>query len=148
MNVALPSLDARRAEALEAYRAKGIPHRRIEEWKYSDLRAALDDDQVEHSGPLTWTVDAIPAGVAFFDLADSHDKMPGWVKQHLGSVSLHSAMDSAALAFGHAGLALRVSQPVGEPVRLAFSAHGHARLRPHMLQPSPPLCCAGARREA
>ncbi|HEY1708137.1 MAG TPA: Fe-S cluster assembly protein SufD [Rhizomicrobium sp.] len=128
MTIAVPSLDTRRAEALAAYRAKGIPHRRIEEWKYSDLRSALDDDQIEHSDSLAWAVDAIPAGVAFFDLADSYDRMPGWVKQCLGSVSVHGAMDCAALAFGRTGLALHVSQRVTEPMRLAFSAHGHARL--------------------
>ena len=43
MTMALPSLDTRRAEAAERFRAKGVPHRRIEEWKYSDLRGALGD---------------------------------------------------------------------------------------------------------
>ena len=35
-------LDRRRADALTRFRAAGIPHRRIEEWKYSDLRNALE----------------------------------------------------------------------------------------------------------
>ena len=37
MNAPVPFLDARRAEALESFRVKGVPHRRIEEWKYTDL---------------------------------------------------------------------------------------------------------------
>lgn len=32
-----------RTEAFDAFRAKGLPHRRVEEWKYSDLRARLKD---------------------------------------------------------------------------------------------------------
>ena len=34
-------VDRARAEALDAFRAAGLPHRRIEQWKYTDLRAAL-----------------------------------------------------------------------------------------------------------
>ncbi len=32
-----------RAEAFERFRASGLPHRRVEEWKYTDLRALLRD---------------------------------------------------------------------------------------------------------
>lgn len=32
-----------RRDALEAFRAHGLPHRRVEEWKYTDLRAAVRD---------------------------------------------------------------------------------------------------------
>src|SRR6201981_2968295 len=32
-----------RAEAFEAYERTGLPHRRIEEWKYTDLRALMRD---------------------------------------------------------------------------------------------------------
>ena len=41
MNAPVTWLDARRAEAESRFRALGVPHRRIEEWKYTDLRAAL-----------------------------------------------------------------------------------------------------------
>ena len=44
MNAALSRLDARRAEAAEQFRTLGVPHRRIEAWKYSDLRAAVGAD--------------------------------------------------------------------------------------------------------
>ncbi len=36
-------LRERRARAHERFRAGGLPHRRIEAWKYTDLRAALDE---------------------------------------------------------------------------------------------------------
>ncbi|MBC01519.1 MAG: Fe-S cluster assembly protein SufD [Rhodobacteraceae bacterium] len=32
-----------RTKAFDAFRAAGLPHRRVEEWKYSDLRARLKD---------------------------------------------------------------------------------------------------------
>jgi Fe-S cluster assembly protein SufD len=128
MNAILPTLDARRAEALEAFRAKGVPHRRIEEWKYSDLRATLDDGQVEHAGFAVWEINALPSGVELFDLAKLRDGAPEWVTENLGAVSVHGAMDSASLAFEIGGLALRVSGAIADPVRLTFSTHGNGRL--------------------
>jgi Fe-S cluster assembly protein SufD len=128
MNALLPSLDARRAEALAAFRAKGVPHRRIEEWKYSDLRSAVDDGQVEHAGFAAWEIGAIPRGVELFDLAMLRDGAPDWVTDNLGAVSVHGAMDAASLAFEIGGIALRVSQKVPEPLRLTFSTHGTARV--------------------
>jgi Fe-S cluster assembly protein SufD len=128
MNAVLPTIDARRAEALAAFRVKGVPHRRIEEWKYSDLRSALDDGQVEHAGFAAWDIDSLPMGVELFDLAKLHDGAPEWVTNNLGAVSVHGAMDAASLAFDVGGLALRVSQPIANPVRLTFSTHGNARL--------------------
>lgn len=128
MNAVLPTLDARRAEALAVFRVKGVPHRRIEEWKYSDLRSALDDGQVEHAGFAVWDIASLPNGVELFDLAKLQDGAPDWVTENLGTVSVHGAMDSASLAFDVGGLALRVSQPVSVPLRLTFSTHGNARL--------------------
>jgi Fe-S cluster assembly protein SufD len=37
------SVSGLRREAIEAYGRLGLPHRRIEQWKYTDLRAALTD---------------------------------------------------------------------------------------------------------
>src|SRR5262245_53792529 len=36
-------LDKRRAEAIAAFSATGIPTRRVEAWKYTDLAASLSD---------------------------------------------------------------------------------------------------------
>lgn len=36
-----PDVAAARGEAMRRFRASGLPHRRIEEWKYTDLRSAL-----------------------------------------------------------------------------------------------------------
>jgi Fe-S cluster assembly protein SufD len=35
--------EARRNEAAALFRARGVPHRRIEDWKYSDLKSALGE---------------------------------------------------------------------------------------------------------
>lgn len=47
-----------RAKAMERYAALGLPHRRIEAWKYTDLRARLGEayPMVRPSGrPIEWT---------------------------------------------------------------------------------------------
>src|SRR6478736_5988897 len=38
-----PSVIAARREAFETYERLGLPHRRIEEWKYTDLRALVGE---------------------------------------------------------------------------------------------------------
>lgn len=39
----LPGWKAERQKALDAFAASGLPHRRVESWKYTDLRAAMRD---------------------------------------------------------------------------------------------------------
>ena len=39
--------EARRNEAAALFRARGVPHRRIEDWKYSDLKSALGEGGIE-----------------------------------------------------------------------------------------------------
>jgi Fe-S cluster assembly protein SufD len=123
MNVALSSLDVRRAEAGERFRLKGVPHRRIEEWKYSDLRAALDAARVEAEGSAQWRIEKLPEGVELFDL--SSPKAPEWVTSTLG-VAGGGAMEAASLAFAKSGVALRVTK--SGTVRLNLSGEGHVRV--------------------
>lgn len=123
MNLALPSLDARRAEAAERFRTRGVPHRRIEEWKYSDLRGALGETISENSAE--WQIGALPGGIELFDLSKAN--APEWVTRNLG-VAHDGAMEAASLAFAKNGVALRVTQTISEPVRLALSGEGHVRV--------------------
>ena len=37
----LPGAPSQRAAAFERFAAVGLPHRRVEEWKYTDLRALM-----------------------------------------------------------------------------------------------------------
>ncbi len=125
MNMALPSIETRRAEAGERFRARGLPHRRIEAWKYSDLRSALGDVRVEDEGSASWHISALPEGIELFDL--SEENAPGWVMHNLGA-SHDGAMEAASLAYAKRGVALRVTQTISEPVRLALSGEGHLRV--------------------
>jgi len=117
-------LDERRAEASNRFAALGMPHRRIEDWKYSDLKTAVgiaNDD-----GAATWTVGSLPDGVELFDLASTAEA-PAWVKAHLGTLP-QNAMASASFAHARTGLALRVPRNCDAgSLPLEFSGAGSTR---------------------
>jgi Fe-S cluster assembly protein SufD len=127
MNAVLPIVEARRTKAAETFRLKGVPHRRIEEWKYSDLRSVLDDEAATHAGQLHWDVGSIPDGVEMFDLAGLQEGAPDWVTRNLGTLGT-GTMDAASLAFGMSGVALHVREATTTPARIAVSGLGHGRL--------------------
>ena len=121
-----PWLDERRARALDTVRLRGVPHRRIEAWKYSDLKSALDAANDIEIGKIEWSVDPIPASIELFDLA-AMPAAPEWVRAHLGE-SATEAVPAASLAFAQSGFALRVAKnSAAAPLKLAFSGSGHAR---------------------
>jgi len=124
----VPWLEERRAAAVQAFHAKGVPHRRVEDWKYSDLKTALDGVNDLGSDTIALTVGALPAGVGHFDLADLANA-PDWVQAHLGKAAQAGAMAAAALALGHKGFAIRVpkNRHVTAPLNVAVSGAGHAR---------------------
>ena len=130
MNAVLPWLDARRAEAIESFRVKGLPHRRMEDWKYSDVRSVLNADDVPNAGSAQWQIDNPPKDIEIVDLAKLGGGTAEWVHQHLGAIAPRGEMDAASLAFAQGGLALRVSRnlAVTEPVRLNISGTGHGRI--------------------
>ncbi|MDE2074932.1 MAG: Fe-S cluster assembly protein SufD [Alphaproteobacteria bacterium] len=142
--------EARRAKALAAFQAGGVPHRRVEDWKYSDLRSAL-------SSPAA-VVETAPAPAPFADIAGLRleirdgvlrsdlaklpptleacdlsqlDAAPDWVRAQFGAQDAKE-MAAASLALMAGGVALRVKSGVAveEPLQLNFtssSAH-HARV--------------------
>jgi Fe-S cluster assembly protein SufD len=125
---AAPWLEDRRERAAKTFRSQGIPHRRIEAWKYSDLRVALEAAKDIDVGGVTWEVSEPLHGIELFDLA-SHAVAPQWVQAHLGKSAADSAMPAASLMFAQSGFALRIPRNVhvAQPVRLAFSGSGQAR---------------------
>jgi Fe-S cluster assembly protein SufD len=129
MSAALAAIETRRSEALDNFRTRGMPHRRFEHWRYSDLRAILDAGQVAQSGTAKWRVENLPQGVELFDLARPADA-PEWVMQNLGAVGNRPTMKEASLAFADGGVALRVARgrKIAEPLRLQFSSAGNVRL--------------------
>ncbi len=47
----LPGLKAEREAAAAAFAAQGLPHRRVEAWKYTDLRGAMREAAEPASRP-------------------------------------------------------------------------------------------------
>jgi Fe-S cluster assembly protein SufD len=124
--VTAPWLRARQDLALKKLQESGVPHRRVEAWKYSDLRAVLEAaNDVELPG-IAWSISRLPDGVEQFDLANLPEA-PDWVRAHLGKSAAASTMPAASLAFAGSGFALRVSRRTVEPLRIVLSGSGHLR---------------------
>lgn len=149
-------LDARRARAIKIVRTEGIPNRRIEEWKYSDLRNALDasaeaqTERVSVSSDMfagisairlvighgtfdrsLSNIDVLPAGLEVHDLSSLDNSTPTWVSQSLGTLVSERTMGAASLALMAGGIALRVTRDLETPIRLEFlqrSGRNHARV--------------------
>jgi Fe-S cluster assembly protein SufD len=126
MNAALSRLDARRAEAAEQFRTLGVPHRRVEAWKYSDLRVVADAEAISKAAAAHWTIEHRSEDVEFVDLSDG--SLPDWVRTHLGALKSDSALGAASLAFAHSGFALRVPRNKSGEVRMHFDSAGQARV--------------------
>ena len=127
MSTALSQRDARRTEALESFRLRGMPHRRFEHWRYSDLRAVLDAGQVAQAGTANWHIEKLPDGVELFDL--SVPEAPDWVMKTLGQVGNRRTLVEASLAFAEGGVALRVPKgmKIEEPIKLEIGGQGNLR---------------------
>lgn len=119
----MSALAQRRDAARARFEAAGLPTRRVEDWKYSDLRAALGDASLSE-GAAAWSVGALPDGVEMFDLAQ--DNAPSWVMDNLGKRA-GTVLDAASLAFATGGVALRVTRDVAASVELTFSGAGAVR---------------------
>lgn len=103
-------MTALRAKAAEDFRAHGVPHRRVEAWKYSDLKSAVDADQVVSAGAVRWTIEA--EGIEMIDT---------------DAGGFAGAMGEASLAFAEAGFGLRVAK--AGRVKVNFATPGQARVR-------------------
>jgi Fe-S cluster assembly protein SufD len=123
MSLTLGLPEARRNEAASLFRARGVPTRRVEAWKYSDLRVALGETGFG-AGTAEWRVGAVPAGVELFDLATPD--APEWVGAHLGTMTRNAA-SAASLVQARGGVALRVTGMAAAPLSLEFFSIGHVR---------------------
>lgn len=129
--------DPRRTRSFEAFAATGLPHRRMEAWKWSDVKAALtslecgraapaadpfaevDACRIEVSGGAVRLPDAWPAGVKAFEKTSAQafgaaEQMP------LGALT-------AALAGQKGGLdtlMIEVTEPVETPLHFVFASNG------------------------
>ena len=115
-------LDERRAEAANRFAALGVPHRRIEDWKYSDLKTAIDGANDDDAA--SWKIGTLPEGVELFDLSQAD--APDWVRKHLGTLP-QNAMASSSLAHARTGFAVRVTGNPSEALSVAFTGAGSCR---------------------
>jgi Fe-S cluster assembly protein SufD len=146
-------LEERRARAMQVFQAGGIPHRRVEEWKYSDLRNALEaerggtnevvvlpsrDPFATIAGPRLVIRDgrfealqaSLPEDVEVLDLAALDDNAPDWIGRSLGCV-LSNGMGQASLAFMRGGAAVRIGHGTEVTIHLCFLQQieiSHARV--------------------
>ena len=123
MSLAL-NLD-RKAQAAAVVHGHGVPHRRIEEWKYSDLKAALGEQGLG-AVMAEWLVASLPSGVEMFDLALPNP--PAWVMSHFARPT-QNVMRAASLALSAGGVAFRVPKGVAiaAPLKVDFTGPGHVR---------------------
>ncbi|HVU19994.1 MAG TPA: SufD family Fe-S cluster assembly protein [Rhizomicrobium sp.] len=103
-------MTALRAKAAEKFRARGVPHRRVEAWKYSDLKSIIDTDHVASAAAAHWTIES--EGVEPIDFRG--DAFAG-------------ALGEASLAFAEAGFGFRAAKE--GTVRVHFPTPGQARVR-------------------
>src|SRR5437763_1169380 len=132
---ALEWLNARRRSAMSAFTATGVPNRRVEAWKYTDLANTLDGSlQPLSAPPQPLKPDAMfPAQqirllladgflsntqhderFELFDLARLDAQAPAWVRNQLGTLAAGSEqpMGAASLALMRGGVAVRVRKDV------------------------------------
>lgn len=125
MTLAASTLAQRRAKARENFRASGVPSRRVEDWKYSDLYNAVVANDVEQAKRAKWSAD-VSEGIELFDI--SKGNAPDWVKQNLGALGIAGAIDAASLGFAKGGFALRVPKNAVGEARISFLGAGQARV--------------------
>jgi len=120
------ALANRREEARTSFEGRGIPTRRVEDWKYSDLKSALGDTGLGEAAAST-RIMGLPPGVEISDLG--HPAPPAWVADHAGKL-VRNAVSEAAIAFSEGGIALRVpaGKTITTPLALELTGQGHVRL--------------------
>ncbi len=92
-----------------------LPHRRIEDWKYSDLRAAIDADVVAAAPTAAWSVASVAGAV---DIADLPAIMPR---------GEHGAMAEFAVSSAKSGPYVRIAKGETGAVHLRLTEGGHGR---------------------
>ena len=121
-------LDTRRSDAASLLRERGVPHRRMENWKYTDLKTALGGANDSGESDIRCDLTSIPDGIELFELANLADA-PQWVQAHFGKAALSDAMPAASLLLARTGFALLVPRntAASKPMRFSFEGSGHAR---------------------
>ncbi len=140
-----PGLAAERAAAREAYRRLGLPHRRIEAWHYTDLRALLRSVATPASAPVGAVAPAkgpLDGIAGRIDVIDGYAQAPQTLPQGLVQASADEARPGSAFDLSRESMAqlnlaltpgctvLRVPAgvSVAEPLHVAFANAGDSVL--------------------
>jgi Fe-S cluster assembly protein SufD len=138
------ALSGDRAKAFAAFAASGMPHRRMEAWKWTDLRAALRDDlpsaaeqeviapslfggvrpfEITVMNGLAETFGAPPAGVAL---------SRGDGAAQLSTLAADHPLANLCAAFARETVSVEISGAVAQPIlirRIAGRGTTHGRIR-------------------
>ena len=113
----------------EILRAQGVPHRRMENWKYSDLRAVIDEDAIASAGTVSMTA-SIPEAIRRVQLGQDIELINR--KRALTKERPFSAgvMAEAAAEFAEHSLVLYVPKGVhiSDPLRVDIRGEGHGTI--------------------
>jgi len=94
--------------------ALALPNRRVEDWKYSDLRGAIDEAEVAAAPAANWSVVVAQGAEA--------GALP-----KIAPRGEHGAMAALAISTAKAGIFIRVAKNHPGFVQLELSEPGHAR---------------------
>src|SRR6476619_5616616 len=127
-----------RAKAIDAYAALGLPHRRVEAWKYTDLRSrltealplaratgvAVTEAELEKAlrAELSDLAGLKAAGAEVISITEALQKPPRWLKAALGKINAQDRDPvvalNLALMSGGVGLRLGKGVTLDKPVHL------------------------------
>jgi Fe-S cluster assembly protein SufD len=107
-----------------------LPNRRVEDWKYSDLRSALEGANDVAIVAAEWIVGAAPEGAEIFDLKNLDAGAPAWVVQYFGKISEQDVVSKSSLALSRGGIAVRVpkGKTIKAPLEVGVTAAGQGRI--------------------
>lgn len=124
--------DGRRERTFEAFARSGLPHRRMEAWKWTDFKAALPElsaaqvqsDPLENTdvpvlrldGETLSGSDQLPSGIRYFEKTGGH-ALGGAEELPMGAVT--AALAPKTHMF-------EVTEAVATPIRFVFSGNGTA----------------------
>jgi Fe-S cluster assembly protein SufD len=96
--------------------AQGLPHRKLEAWKYSDLRNAIDADAVSSAPTAAW---AVASATGLLDISDLDVTTPARGER--------GAMADMAVTLAEAGPFIRVPKGETASIHLQLTEGGHGR---------------------
>lgn len=112
---------------LEVFRTTGIPTRRVEDWKYTDLRGAIDEGAFEQPDGVAVSVSEVPHIET--KILDGQP-LPDWALRAVQRMPYAGAVDAAARAFNPRIVTVRVPAGVrsAEALRIEYGSGGSAQI--------------------